>query len=151
MKRPRGATLNLICTALGTSTKDILDYAKVVDKRISIFLHLSVLLYVVIPVGNIIIPLIVWLVHRNKVIGIDAKEKSLLNFQITWTVVTMLSMFAIMTIKKTYPLDEFIFSRILLLLFIALNLPNVFLAIFFAGRAGKKSINAYPSIVPFII
>ena len=38
-----------------------------------------------IPFGNIIAPLIVWLLKRNDSLGVDAHGKESLNFHISWT------------------------------------------------------------------
>ena len=47
--------------------------------------HMSSILGFVLPFGNIIGPLIVWLAKRNDGLGIDAHGKESLNFQISWT------------------------------------------------------------------
>jgi uncharacterized Tic20 family protein len=38
-----------------------------------------------IPLGNIIIPLILWITKRDKIIGLNEQGADLLNFQILWT------------------------------------------------------------------
>jgi uncharacterized protein len=38
-----------------------------------------------IPFGNIVAPLIVWLLKRNDSLGVDAHGKESLNFHISWT------------------------------------------------------------------
>ena len=55
---PRGKTLNLICEVLDINVEDILDYGKQPDKSYLIIFHLSVIAFLAIPVGNIILPLI---------------------------------------------------------------------------------------------
>ena len=63
---PRGKTLSLICTALDINTEDILDYGKEEDHNYLFFFYLSVLSFLVIPLGNIILPLILWLNKKIK-------------------------------------------------------------------------------------
>jgi len=41
-----------------------------------------------IPLGNIIIPLILWITKRDKIIGLNEQGADLLNFQILWTLLT---------------------------------------------------------------
>ena len=69
---PRGKTMNLICDALDINAEDILDYGKHADINYLIYFHLSVLSGIVIPLGNIIIPLILWLNKRDKIIGLKS-------------------------------------------------------------------------------
>jgi uncharacterized Tic20 family protein len=44
-----------------------------------------VLTFIFIPLGNIIIPLILWITKRDKIIGLNEQGAYLLNFQILWT------------------------------------------------------------------
>ena len=57
---PRGKTLNLICQVLGVNAEDILDYGKEENTQYLMFFHLSVLVFLCIPLGNIILPMILW-------------------------------------------------------------------------------------------
>lgn len=82
---PRGKTLNLICDVLDITAEDILDYGKHSDKNYLIYFHLSVLSFLVIPTGNIILPLILWLTKKDNIIGLKDVGINLLNFQIFWT------------------------------------------------------------------
>ena len=65
--------------------EDILDYGKTEDNKYIRYFHLSVLTFIFIPLGNIIIPLILWLTKRDKIIGLNEQGADLLNFQILWT------------------------------------------------------------------
>jgi uncharacterized Tic20 family protein len=46
-----------------------------------------VLTFIFIPLGNIIIPLILWITKRDKIIGLNEQGADLLNFQILWTLI----------------------------------------------------------------
>src|SRR3954465_9378118 len=46
-----------------------------------------------IPFGNIVAPLIVWLLKRNDSLGVDAHGKESLNFHISWTLYWIVSLF----------------------------------------------------------
>ena len=84
---PRGNTLKMLCSVLGIKMEDILDYGKTEDNKYIRFFHLSVLTFIFIPLGNIIIPLILWLTKRDKIIGLNEQGADLLNFQILWTLI----------------------------------------------------------------
>ena len=55
-------------------------------------LHLSALAgFVLVGLGQILGPLIVWLLKKNDVPGLDAAGKEVMNFQISWTIWWLLS------------------------------------------------------------
>lgn len=49
-------------------------------------LHLSALAGLVIPCGNIIAPLAIWLIKKPELPGIDPEAKKVLNFQISYAI-----------------------------------------------------------------
>lgn len=93
---PRGHTLSVICNVLEINIEDILDYGRVEDKNFFIYFNLSVISGMVIPFGDIIVPLILWLVKRDKIIGLNNYGKNLLFFRIGFNIllftVTVISM-----------------------------------------------------------
>ena len=62
------------------------------NRRWITILHLSGLLGLLVPgFGHVLGPLIVWLLKKNDVPGMDAAGKNVLNFQISWTLLGILS------------------------------------------------------------
>jgi uncharacterized Tic20 family protein len=62
------------------------------DRQWITILHLSALAgLVILGFGHILGPLIIWLLKRNEVSGLDAAGKSVLNFQISWSIWFFLS------------------------------------------------------------
>jgi len=55
--------------------------------------HLSALAGLVIPFGNIIGPLVIWLIQKDKIPAVDAHGKESLNFQITWSIAGVIAFF----------------------------------------------------------
>ena len=53
------------------------------EKQWGMFAHLSALLGLVIPLGNVIGPLVIWLVKKDTMPFVDNQAKEALNFQIT--------------------------------------------------------------------
>jgi uncharacterized Tic20 family protein len=53
------------------------------EQNWAMFCHLSALAGFVIPFGNIVGPLIIWLIKRNEMPLVDTHGKEALNFQIT--------------------------------------------------------------------
>src|SRR5690554_3526328 len=127
---PRGATLKLICDALGVTPDEIINFEKTEDRTFLIWLHLSVMLGYVLPLGNIILPLILWLSNKNKIEYVNEQGKNILNFQILYSAIS--------------------FSTILTIVFI-FGMINFFFPIINAIRISKGTIkNFYPTLIRFI-
>ena len=152
--KPSGNTIKLICEALDTSPEKIINYGKKADLKLLSLMHLSVLTYLVIPIGNIIIPLIFWILKRDKVVDLDDKGIRLLNFQILWTVLTSITFFLALitaTLEISSKPEYGIISYLLLALFIALNVLNIALAILISLRIkGKGKFTSYPNLIKLI-
>ena len=151
--KPSGNTLKLICEALETLPEKIIDYGKKEDSKLLVLMHLSVISYLIIPIGNILIPLIFWISKKDKVVKLDEKGTRLLNFQITWTFFTSLifgSMLLTATLELTNPESAYV-SYLLLILFVILNVLNITMAVIIAFRIkAKNSFTAYPNIIRLI-
>jgi uncharacterized Tic20 family protein len=150
---PRGKTLQLICLALGTTTEEILDYGTKEDRSFMIYYHFSVLALMVIPLGNIILPFILWVSKKDTIKNLKQDGKPLLNFQIVWTIIS----YGIVTIgimgKITGESSLFIQSLVRhLYIYILLVFINITLALIFAFRNSrdKMTFRTYPSIIPFL-
>jgi uncharacterized Tic20 family protein len=60
------------------------------DKQLLVLTHLSQLLDYVTGFGGFIVPLILWITNKERVIGMDEHGKSILNFQISLFVYAIL-------------------------------------------------------------
>lgn len=144
---PRGATLKAICDVLGINIEDILDYGKVEDKTYLIFLHLSVLSFCVIPFGNLILPIILWLNKRDKIIDVNIHGTNILNFQILWAIISNLMIFLFVIYKITHWGNPNSF----IILFFTLYLMNFIYPIVNAILINNgKTGTFYPQIIRFI-
>lgn len=144
---PRGKTLNLICGVLGINEEDIMDHGKQTDRTYLTIFHLTVLTFLAIPLGNIIIPLIMWVNKKNSVIELKEIGAHLLNYQIFWSIVTFISIAAYAYSK----LMHYGFYLTLIYLIIALYSLNIILPIIFAIKTSKgKSGILYPEIIKLV-
>ncbi len=144
---PRGKTLQLICEVLDINIEDILDYGKQTDPNFLVVFHLSVLIFLVIPIGNIILPLILWMNKKDKVIGLHNIGANLLNFQIVWTLISFLSIitFALFKIMHYGNYEYFFF------VFVGLYVLNIVLPVIFAVKANKGQTQTYyPKLINFV-
>ncbi|TPN82286.1 DUF4870 domain-containing protein [Aquimarina algicola] len=53
------------------------------DKSLLVFTHLSQLLDLITGIGGFLIPLLLWLTQKDKVLAMNEHGKSILNFQIS--------------------------------------------------------------------
>ena len=144
---PRGKTLNLICDVLQINAEDILDYGKQPDKSYLTIFHLSVIVFLAIPVGNIIVPLILWMNKKDKIIGLKEIGANLLNYQIVWSIIT----FSNITAFAFSKIMHYGYYPILFYVFIGLYALNIILPIIFAIKTNKgKTQNLYPNIIKLI-
>jgi len=138
---PSGKTLNLLCDALNIGIDDIVNYGKKEDKTFLMLFHLSVLSFMMLPLGNIIIPLILWLTKKNKIVGLKEIGSNLINFQILWTVL-LYGTFIIGVFGKM----SHIGSGYSIYIIFGLPLLNIILAIVFAIKTNKGNLNClYPN------
>tara|TARA_R110000850_G_scaffold218852_3_gene344432 strand:- start:17412 stop:17783 length:372 start_codon:yes stop_codon:yes gene_type:complete len=53
------------------------------DKQLLVILHLSQLLTYITGFGGLLVPLILWAVNKDRVAGMDAHGKEIINFQLS--------------------------------------------------------------------
>ncbi len=68
------------------------------QKQTAAWLHFSSFSRFLIPFGNLIVPLLLWSIHKNKSPYIDAHGKQILNFQISVLLYTIALLFIIIPI-----------------------------------------------------
>jgi len=151
--KPSANTLKLICEALDTSPEKIMNYGKKEDSKLLMLMHLSVISYLVIPIGNILIPLIFWVSKKDKILKLDETGTRLLNFQIIWTVLTSITFFlSLLTASLHITNSEHAYiPDLLLYIFILLNIINIGIALIIALRIkDKNTFTSYPKIFKII-
>lgn len=82
---PRGDTLKRLSIALQSTPDDLIDWQIQEDKNILKILSLSQFGFLAFPILGIIIPLAIWILKKDKTKYVDSVGRSILNFQITWT------------------------------------------------------------------
>ena len=82
---PRGDTLKRLATALKVSVEELIDWDLPEDTNLIVLLNLVQLSFLAFPLLGVLIPLIIWLVNRNRVRDVDEVGQSILNFQASWS------------------------------------------------------------------
>ena len=62
------------------------------ERTLAMLCHLSALAMFIFPFGNIIGPLLVWLIKRDQYTEVDRQGKNALNFQISITIYTIIAL-----------------------------------------------------------
>lgn len=88
---PRGHTLIALADALDVAIEDLMDFTKKNDRSILHLINLSALSYFLLPLGNIILPLIIWILYKDKVEGVGRFGKRQVFIQAGWTILIFLS------------------------------------------------------------
>ncbi|MFD0837272.1 DUF4870 domain-containing protein [Mariniflexile aquimaris] len=83
---PRGDTLIKLTQALEVTPDDLLEWTDIEDKGYLSLLNLSALTGLLFnPILGIIIPLVMWILKKDKIKFVDNYGKKIISFQITWT------------------------------------------------------------------
>jgi len=88
---PRGDTLTRLANALDVAPEELVDWELSEDKGFLMSLNLSALGFILFPLLGIVIPLIMWISKKGKLKQLDNLAKEVLNFQISWTIVLLLT------------------------------------------------------------
>ena len=111
------------------------------EKNWAMACHLAALcMYIGIPFGNILGPLVVWMIKKNESPFIDDQGKESLNFQISMTLYTIVPILFCITI---------IGLLVGIPLFIALGLVHLILTVVGAVRASSGEQYRYPMTIRF--
>ena len=152
---PRGDTLIKLTQALGVTPDDFLEWTDIEDKGYLTLMNLSALSILIQPFLGIIIPLVMWILKREKIKLVNDTGKKLISFQISWTLVLYIVL--IIASKGSFipinfnainsiPILITDFS-IFALLIILLYLYNLILIIINVRKSQKGKKNEYfPSI-----
>lgn len=107
------------------------------EKTWGMFCHLAALAGFVIPLGNIIGPLVVWLIKKEESPYVDAQGKESLNFQISVTIYCFIAAILIIVVIGIFML-------------IAIGIATMILIIVGAIKANNKEEFSYPLTIRFI-
>jgi len=108
------------------------------DERMwAMFCHLGGLAGHVFPLGNIIAPLVIWLIKKDEYPFVDDQGKQALNFQIS------ISIYVLISVVLAFVLIGFV-------LLAAVGVLNLVCIILGAVKANKGEAYRYPLAIPFL-
>ena len=91
------------------------------DRTWALICHLSGLAGYVIPLGNIVGPLIVWLLKKDQSWFIDDQGKEAINFQITMTIYVILAIIAVFLVIGIFLIPLVAVAGLILMIVAAVN------------------------------
>lgn len=87
---PTGDSIKKIAIALEVTPDELIDWKVQEDRSYLVIMSLSTLSFLLFPLLGIIIPLIFWILKKDKLKGVNELGKQVLNFQITWVLLFFL-------------------------------------------------------------
>ncbi len=149
---PHGDTLKRIAEVLDISIDELVDHSLEINYNYIRGMHYSSLLFIIIPLANIILPVIFWMRKKDKVKDLSAYAINLINWQVTWSILTILPMAII--IPKFFFVSRNIAAvktnSMIMLFPLAMILFN-FIYTFIAGiLVSEKYRNLFPASIRFL-
>lgn len=111
------------------------------EKNLAALCHLGTFAGFIIPFGNIIVPLIIWIVKKDESNFINDQGKEVLNFQITLSIALVVLMVLFFTFIGSIPA---------IIGFISVGIVDVILPIIGAIKASEGEYYRYPFSKTFI-
>jgi uncharacterized protein len=119
------------------------------DRTWDVLCHLSALAVLLgVPFGNIIGPLVVWLIKRGDSPSVDAHGKEALNFQISLTLYLIVA--AAITVALMIVLIGFLLLPLLVAAAIVVPFLDLIFVIIASIKAGNGEVYRYPFTLRFI-
>jgi len=150
---PHGETLKRISEALGIPLIDMVNYGLKEDYSYIKAMHFAALIFILLPLGNILLPIIFWVVKKNQIKDLSFFANKLLNFQITWSLFVYLPILIYLFSAEGTQFTTFIdnlsrlFTWILLPLMYVINSLYLIMAILLIKDQRR---NIFPVAIPFL-
>jgi uncharacterized Tic20 family protein len=155
---PRGDTLTKLTAALKVSPDEVLEWAPFEDKGYLTVLNFGAFAFIIHPFLGIIIPLVMWILKKDKIRFVDDTGKKILSFQLTWTIVLYVSI--LIATKGKYMIYSLSVADIYLVFFtnpepielvwVFLYLYNFSLITINIWRSRREFRNIYTPAIPFL-
>ena len=95
------------------------------ERTWAIFCHLSaLLLFIIPPLGHILGPLIIWLIKKNEMPLVNEEGRAALNFQISWTIYFVVTMFLCLVGIGFILLGPVILANVILVIVASIKTSN---------------------------
>lgn len=107
------------------------------ERQMGMFLHLSQLASLVVPLLGIVLPIVLWQTQKEKMPALDAHGKMVVNWMISCVIYAVVSVILVFVVVG-------------ILLLIALGVIAVVFPIIGAVKANNGELWKYPLTIPFL-
>lgn len=146
---PRGDSLQRLARALDSSPDEIIDWKTQEDKGYLSLMSLSALSFLFFPILGILLPLVFWMLKKDKVKQVNEIGKSILNFEITWTLL-FFGYFILLFFGLLGGAVNTISPVTILLFYIPVIILYLYNIVVIVGGTIRVSKNKRPKFVPAI-
>lgn len=144
--QPTGDSIKRLANGLEVTPNELIDWQIKEDNSVILLMNLSQLGFIAFPLLGILIPLIIWIAKKDLIKDANQVGKSILNFQLTWTLILFLIAITTFIISKLQLSIQVSFSNILIIIAM-MYFFNFILIIFNTLRYHNgRSIQYKPSI-----
>jgi len=147
--QPTGDSIRKLSSSLNVTPNELIDWQIVEDSNVLLLLNLSQLGYLAFPLLGILIPLIIWTSKKDKIKDVDQVGKSILNFQISWTLFLFIITIFIFVIAKLEIQIGLSFASILIA-FAGMYFVNFIVVLFNTLRYHSGKTIKYKPAFPFL-
>jgi hypothetical protein len=107
------------------------------ERTLAMLCHLLSFSFVIVPLGNILGPLVLWLIKKDEMPFVDRHGRAVLNFQITYTIVVLVAVLLV-------------FVGVGICILAALPVVHLITGVIGAVRAQDGRPYTYPMAIPFL-
>jgi len=147
--QPTGDSIKRLSSALNVTPNELMDWQIIKNNNVLLTLNLSQLGFIAFPLLGILIPLIIWTSKKDKIKDVDQVGKSILNFQISWTLLLFLMAIGIF-ISSKFELSINISFAGILIAFSGMYFINFMVVIFNTLRYHNGKSIKYKPAFPFL-
>lgn len=155
---PTGESLKRISNALNVVPEELIDWTVIEDKGFLKAMNLSTMTFILFPLLGILVPLIMWISKKDKVKEVNKIGKSIINFEITWTIILFSGfMFNSLILAEKLDSSEYLLidsiiasQRFNLIFFVVMYVINALFIMVNAHRIQKNKDVFYNPKIKFI-
>ena len=147
--QPTGDSIKRLSSALNVTPNELIDWQIIEDNNVLLLLNLSQLGFIAFPLLGILISLIIWTSKKDKIKDADQVGKSILNFQISWTLLLFFMTIGIIITSKLELATNISFAGIFII-FSGMYLMNFIVVIFNTLRYHNGKSIKYRPAFPFL-
>jgi uncharacterized protein len=119
------------------------------DRTWDVLCHLAAMaMFIGVPFGNILGPLIIWLIKKSSLPSVDEHGKEALNFQISMTLYTLIG--GVATIVLVLTVIGILLVPVVLCALLAIAIVDVVLIIVASLKASNGEVYRYPLSIRFV-